>query len=131
MSTNNARFNTKSFIGPAAIAACAVLCAPTRAADREVVIKQAVSTAGLDLNTRAGALALYDRLKYAAVTLCTRGNRVGLAPSDHPVACYEDALGNAVRAANQPQLSRVYLTTHTLKVAATYGISVPVQVADK
>jgi hypothetical protein len=45
--------------------------------------------------------------------------------------CYEKALGGAVRSAHQPQLSIVYLDTHTPSDAATYGIDVPVRMASE
>ncbi len=45
--------------------------------------------------------------------------------------CYEKALGNAVRSANMPLLTQVYLETHTLREAAARGIDVPVQMAAK
>jgi hypothetical protein len=74
---------------------------------------------------------LYSRLKHAAEIVCTHGNRVDLEPSNDPIRCYENALGNAIRSAKLPLLTQVYLETHTPQQAATYGIDVPVQLAAK
>ena len=62
---------------------------------------------------------------------CTHGMRVDLKPVTDEVACYEKGLGDAVRSANLPLLTQVYLETHSIKQAATYGINVPVQMAAK
>jgi hypothetical protein len=88
-----------------------------------------VSTQGLDLSQPRDARTFYTRLKNAAWVACTRGNRVNLAPVDDLTGCYEKALGNAIRLANAPPLTRVYLATHTLREAAAHGIEVPPQMA--
>jgi UrcA family protein len=96
-----------------------------------VTVAIQVSTQGLDLHTPAGAQEFYGRLKHAADVACTHGNRVDLKPSSDPVRCYEKALGEAIRAANLPLLTQVYLGTHTLRQAASYGIEAPAQLAGK
>ena len=40
-------------------------------------------------------------------------------------------LGDAIRSANLPLLTQVYLGTHTLRQAAAYGIEAPAQLAAK
>jgi len=80
---------------------------------------------GLDLHHSAGAQEFYARLKHAADVACTHGNRVDLKPSGDPVGCSEKALGEAIRSANLPLLTQVYLGTHTLRQAAAYGIEPP------
>ena len=90
-----------------------------------------VSTQGLDLHQPAGAQKFYTRLQHAADVACTHGNRVDLAPSSDPVGCYEKALAEAIRSANVPLLTQVYLETHTLRQAAGYRIDVPAQMAAK
>jgi UrcA family protein len=122
--------NAKFLVGPIAIAAC-VLSAPALADGEPIVVTKVVNARDLDVNTSEGALKLYDRLTSAARHVCGTDPRVGLAPPIYPRACYEDALANAVRSANRAQLTRVYLTTHTLEVAQTYGIDIPVLVAGK
>jgi hypothetical protein len=86
-----------------------------------------VSTQGLDLHYSAGAQEFYARLKHAADVACTHGNRFDLKP----VGCSEKALGEAIRSANLPLLTQVYLETHTLRQASAYGIEPPAQLAAK
>jgi UrcA family protein len=120
---------TKPFICFAALVACAVLSGAVQAADHEVTVKVPAGTAGLDPSRPAGALEAYRRLKRAARTACGDGDRVGLEPPTSFAACYERALGDAVRSAHRPQLSVIYLAAHTVRDAATYGIEVPVRLA--
>jgi hypothetical protein len=53
----------------------------------------------------------------------------------HPLAdfavCYEQAVGDAIRSVNRPQLTMLYLRTHTLQDAAARGIDVPLLAATK
>jgi UrcA family protein len=130
MNTNFA-LTTKPLICLAAAAACAVLAGPVQANDHEITVKISVSTAGLDLNQPADAREVYARIKHAADIVCTHGMRVDLVPVQQYVGCYEKALGNAVRSVNQPQLSMVYLATHTPDQAAAYGIEIPARMAAK
>jgi UrcA family protein len=123
--------NTKSFVCIAAVAACAVLSSPVQAKDHEVEVKISVSAAGLDLSQPAGARELYGRLQKAATIVCGNGNRVDLQPLTDFASCYETAVGDAVRSADRPHLTMVYLRTHTLQDAAARGINVPVLVAAK
>jgi UrcA family protein len=115
----------------AAVVACTLFAGEVAAEGRPVKVALQVSARGLDLNKPAGARELYSRLKNAAWIVCTRANRVGLEPSPDPDACYEKALGEAIRSANLPLLTQAYLETHLPRDAATYGIDVPVQVAAK
>ena len=113
----------------AAIVACSLFAGSVAAKDVTVAIQ--VSTQGLDVSQPRGAQKLYWRLQYAARAACTHGNRVGLAPSANPQGCYEKALADAVRSANSPLLTQVYLQMHTLREATALGIDVPVQIAAK
>jgi UrcA family protein len=116
----------------AAVAIAGTLFAGTVAAQgHDVTVAIQVSTQGLDLHSPAGAQEFYGRLKHAADVACTHGNRVDLKPSSDPVACHEKALGEAIRSANLPLLTQVYLGTHTLRQAAAYGIEAPAQLAAK
>jgi UrcA family protein len=115
----------------AAIVACTLFADSVAAKDQEFTVADRVSAQGLDLGQPAGANEFYSRLKHAAVVVCTHGNRVGLAPVADPKACYEKALGGAVRFANLKLVTQAYLQTHTLQEAAAFGIDVPVQVAAK
>lgn len=123
--------NTKFLVGPIAIAACVLSAAPALADSDPIVVTKVVNARDLDVNTREGALKLYYRMTFAARIVCGSDPRVGLKLPVFPRACYEAALGNAVRAANTAQLTSVYLTTHTPEVAQTYGIAIPVLVAGK
>jgi UrcA family protein len=115
----------------AAVVACTLFAGPVAAKDQEFTVAYRVSTQGLDLSQPAGAHELYARLQHAAWVVCTHGMRVDLKPVTDEDACYEKALGNAVRSVNMPLLTQVYLETHTLREAEARGIDVPVQVAAK
>lgn len=115
----------------AAGTACALLSGPIQAKEQIVTIKQSVTSTGIDPSQPAGARELYGRVQTAAHIVCGPGNRVGLRAVPNLESCYEKALGDAVRSANLPQLTMVYLRTHSPEVAAVRGISVPVLVAAK
>jgi len=111
--------------------ACALFAGNVAAKDQEFTVAYRVSTQGLDLSQSAGAHEFYSRLKHAAQVVCTHGMRVDLKPVTNENACYEKALGDAIRSVNLPLLTHVYLATHTLQQAAARGIEVPVQIAAK
>ena len=115
----------------AAMAACTLFTGDAAAKDPEVTVAYQVSTQGLDLNEPLGARKLYSRLEHAADVVCAHGMRVDLAPPSNPKACYEQALGQAVRFVKRPLLMQVYLETHTLREAEACGIDMPVQLASK
>jgi UrcA family protein len=115
----------------AALVACLFFAGNVAAEDQEFIVAYQVSKQGLDLSQPAGAHELYSRLKHAADVVCTHGMRVDLKPATDEKACYEKALGDAIRSVNLPLLTQVYLATHTLQQAAAHGIEVPVQVAAK
>ncbi len=123
--------NAKFIVGIAASAACAVLSAPVQAKSHEVTVNIAVSITGLDLSQPVAARKLFARLQFAADRACTSANIVGLEPVASYHACYEKALGDAVRSVNQPQLRMAYLATHTPEQAAAYGIEIPARIAAK
>ncbi len=131
MNTKVPVLGTKPFACIASAAVCAILSAPVQANDQEFIVAYRVSTQGLDLDQPAGAHEFYSRLKHAAEIVCTHGMRFYLAPPPDPKGCYEKALGNAVRSANSPLLTQIYLETHTLREAAAQEIAVPVQMAAK
>jgi UrcA family protein len=115
----------------AALVACTLFAGNVAAKDQEFTVAYRVSTQGLDLRQPAGAHEFYSRLKHAAQVVCTHGMRVDLKPVAGENACYEKALGDAIRSANVSLLTHVYLETHTLRQAAARGIEVPVWVAAK
>jgi UrcA family protein len=112
-------------------AICALFCAHLSAQDKSISDSMKVSAQGLDLSKPADARAFYLRLENAAWVVCTRGTRAGLLPVDNQYKCYQDAIGEAVRASNEPQVTQIYLATHTLQEAAAHGIALPGQVAAK
>jgi len=130
MYTKTAVMSARSVLGAAAVA-CTLLAGNVAAEDNDVIVAIHVSTQGLDLRQPAGAQEFYTRLQRAARVACTHGNRVDLAPAPDPEGCYEKALGDAIRSANVPRLTQVYLETHTLRQAAARGIDVPAQMAAK
>jgi UrcA family protein len=130
METKTAITSTWAVLG-AVIVACTLFAGDAAAKNPETTVAYQVNTQGLDLNQTSGAQELYSRLEHAARVVCTHGMRVDLAPSPDPRACYEDALGQAVRFVKRPLLTQVYLQTHTLREAAARGIDVSVQLASK
>ena len=110
---------------------CTLFAGNVAARDKHVTVAIQVRTQGLDLSQPADARTFYTRLANAAWVACTRGNRVDLLPADDLKSCYETALGGAVRSANSPMLTQIYLATHTGDDAAKHGIEVPPQVAAK
>jgi UrcA family protein len=130
MDTKTAFTTTWAVLG-AAMAVCTLFAGDATAKDPDTTVAYQVSTQGLDLNQTSGAQELYSRLEHAARVVCTHGMRVDLAPSPNPRACYEDALGQAVRFVKRPLLTQVYLQTHTLREAEARGIDVSVQLASK
>jgi UrcA family protein len=129
MYTKRAFMSARGVLGAAVVAG--TLCAGSVAAKDPVTVASRVTTQGLDLSQPAGARELYLRFQHAATVVCTHGMRVDLAPSPNPQVCYEKALGDAIRSANLPLLTQVYLETHTLRDAAALGIDLPVQMAAK
>jgi UrcA family protein len=130
--TMNAR--TTLFGTRAVLAVTALSCAfagTALAADHDVTVARPVSAEGLDLSQPKDARTYYERLANAAWVVCTRGDRADLLPADDRNACYEKALGNAVRVARVPLVTQLYLTTHTLADAARYRIQVPSEVAGR
>ena len=115
----------------AAAAACAVLSGPIQANERLVKVQMSVSAAGLDLTQPADASELYGRLDKAAARVCDSSHRVDLQLPTTFASCYEHALGGAVRAVNRPQLTLIYMRTHTLQDAANRGIEIPALVVSK
>jgi UrcA family protein len=131
MNTKVPVVDAKAFICIAAMAACALLSSSVHAKEHEVTVKVSVSAAGLDLSQPAGTRELYGRLQKAARIVCGDGNRVDLHPLADFAVCYEQAVGDAIRSVNRPQLTMLYLRTHTLQDAAARGIDVPLLAATK
>jgi UrcA family protein len=113
------------------VVACTLFAGSVSAANHEFIVAIKVSTKGVDVSQLAGAQKFYQRLQYAALEVCKPDVRVALEPVADPKACTEKALGDAIRAANQPLLTQIYLETHTLREAAARGIEVSGQVAAK
>jgi UrcA family protein len=130
MYTKTAVMSARWVLGAAAVA-CTLCAGNVAAEDRTVAVALHVSTQGLNLRQPADVHEFYTRLQRAARVVCTHGDRVGLEPSPDPEGCYEKALGDAIRSANVPLLTQVYLATHTLREAAARGIDVPAQIAAK
>ena len=122
--------SARCVLGAAAVA-CALFAGNVAANDHRVTVAIHVSAHGLDLSQPAGAQQFYARLQDAARVVCTHGNRVGLEPAPDPEGCYQKALADAIRSANVPLLTQVYLETHTLREAAAFGIDVSARLAAK
>jgi UrcA family protein len=111
------------------LAACSVLSGPVQAGEKIVTVRLAVAVADLDLSRPSDARELYARLSAAAQTVCGNSLRVAARPLTDFASCFQHALGDAIRSANKPQLTMVYMNTHTLQDAANRGISVPILMA--
>ncbi len=115
----------------AAFIASGLIAGAAAAKDQDVTVAYRVTTQGLDTSQPAGARALYSRLRHAAQVVCTHGMRVDLKPLKDEDACFEKALADAIRSANKPLLTQVYLETHTPRQAEEHGIELPRQLASK
>lgn len=129
MYTKPAVARVRMVLGVAVVAGILLAANSAAAKDHNVTVVLRVSTKGLDLSQPADARTFYARLENAAWVACTRGNRVDLLPVDNLRGCYEKALGDAIRSAKAPTLTRIYLATHTLQEAAAHRIEVPAQIA--
>jgi UrcA family protein len=130
MYTKSAVESVWSVLGTAAFA-CTLFAGNVSAANHEFIVAIKVSTKGVDVSQLAGAQKFYQRLQFAALEVCKPDVRVALEPVADPKGCTEKALGDAIRSANQPLLTQIYLETHTLREAAARGIEVSGQVAAK
>ena len=131
MQTKLAISGARFVLGVAAVAGTLFAITPAVAGNHNVTVALHVSTKGLDLSQPADARTVYTRLENAARVVCTRGDRVDLLPVDDLKACYDRALGGAIRSAKAPKLTQIYLETHTLQQAGAQGIEVPAQLAAK
>ena len=128
MNTNAPCISARSFVRLAAVVASIALSAYAEAGDQTVNVSETVSAVGIDLNTPEGARKLYMHLRAASRRVCG-DSRLGLeAPRG---GCAEDALGNAIRSVNRPQLTMVYLRSHSIQTAEAHGIGIPILVANK
>jgi UrcA family protein len=125
MYTNNACRSARCL----AIVVVGFFCGEVAAKDHNVTVAIHVSSQGLDLSQPADAQTFYRRLRRAAWAACTSGNRIDLVPLDDPQACYETALGDAIRSLHLPVLTNLYFASHTREQAAACGIDVTLQAA--
>ncbi len=128
MYSNRTAPDIHSVLSAAAIA-FTLLAGNASAAGHPVTVAVKVDSRGLDLETTAGAHQFYLRVKSAARIVCTHADQVGLEPSPDPEACSETALSEAIKSARIPQLTQIYLETHTSREASAHGIGIPLRVA--
>jgi UrcA family protein len=107
------------------VAAGALLTGSAHANEQIVKLQTTVSSADLDLNQPADAHELYRRLQKAARALCDNGPRTDVRSLIPDQGCTERTLARAVQSVDRPQLTMIYLETHTLRGAASRGIEVP------
>jgi UrcA family protein len=89
----------------AAIAMIAVVATGARASD---VRQMRVNCADLNLETQAGAVALFQRIRFAAEQVCAvRGTR-DLVILAKVRACTDHAIADAIAAANNTKLTEIY-----------------------
>ena len=107
-------------------AACLLLVGAAAAAEPPTFpVSIHVDSRGLDLSRAADAQKFYFRLKRGAWEVCNGRSRVGLQPEINPDACIETALGDAIRSADKPLVTQVYLASHSVREAAAHGIDAP------
>jgi UrcA family protein len=107
--------------------ATAVLALSNAVRAKDVTVDYTVSAAHLNLSDATGAREFYRRVKLAAQVVCTHGRRVDLVPLEHVQSCVEKTIRKAVRSANKPELTALYLQSH--KFATPIRADVVVQVA--
>jgi len=127
-------FTKTTFTGPLALLSAATVASllfagGVAASDSTFAVALKVSSQGLDLSQPKDAQTFYERIEHAAQVVCTHGMQVALAPVADRKGCQEKALGDAIRSAKVPMLTQIYLTNHTPRDAAAYGIEVPSQLA--
>lgn len=84
----------------------------SRAAEDTMPPQELVKFADLDVSTSQGASALYDRIRRAAINVCSRSYDSGLAYWLEKDACLRKAIGDAVVTLNRPALSAVYASKY-------------------
>jgi UrcA family protein len=109
MNTNTIRITI------AAAAMIAALATGARAAD---VPQVHVKYGDLNVNTQAGAAALYQRIRFAADQVCELPNARNLAVAAKMQACADHAVATAVATVNNPTLTGLY-DVNTGKTQAT------------
>jgi len=113
----------------ASLTATAALAIPlSQAADAPTIT---VKYAGLNLETAAGAHALYSRLRSAASSVCSLSDKVDPMYRRGWEQCFEMTLATSVRSVNRPQLTLAYAEDHSPSDLQKYGINTSIQVAAK
>jgi UrcA family protein len=129
MSNHRIAARMRSLAGAAAFVSMFLAGAAAAEDGPRIMVSVQVNSQGLDLQKPADVLRLYKRVKSAAWDLCTSGNRVGLVAVPNKPRCIDNTLGDAIRTANMPLLTQIYLATHTIQEAAARGIDVSAQMA--
>jgi len=93
--------------------------------------KTVVHYADLNLDTPAGAMTLYRRLKDASRAVCRQLESMMVYLPAAFSECAEASLGRAVHDVNQVSLTRAYLGEHRSAIAAKYGIEDTIRFATK
>jgi UrcA family protein len=96
-----------------------------------MLTKTVVKYADLNLDTPAGTMTLYRRLKDASRAVCRHlESTMVYLPPDFS-GCAEASLGRAVHDVNRVSLTRAYLGEHRTAIAAKYGIEDTIRFATK
>jgi len=129
----NARKNSvaaKLAIQAAALLACLPALSHADSATPALRALQ-VSTAGLDLNTPAGAQAFYTRLNSAAKSVCNRESEGDPILGSQFSLCYTATLRSAVHTVNRPLVTQRYNEQHGAAEAAAPEDASLIRVAAK
>ncbi|HEX3845997.1 MAG TPA: UrcA family protein [Steroidobacteraceae bacterium] len=119
----------RAWAGAAAVLSSCLAGAAAAGDAPSIALSVQVNSQGLDLQRPADMRRLYSRLKHAAWDVCSNATRIGLEAVPNRQRCIDNAFGDAIRTANMPLLTQIYLATHTLQEAAARGIDVSAQVA--
>jgi UrcA family protein len=114
----------------AVAAACALLPGLAQSNEQIVTLQTTFRTADLDLSKPADLRELYRRLQDAAGALCD-SRRPDVRSFVPEKGCSERVLAGALRSINRPQLTMIYLETHTVREAVGRGIEAPAVVVKK
>ena len=129
----NARKNSVA-VKLAIQAAALLVCLPTLSqADSPTPAPRSmqVSTAGLDLNTLAGAQAFYSRLSSAAKIVCNRESEGDPIFGPQFDLCYRDTLRSAVHTVNRSLVTQRFNEQHGAAEVATSEDASLIRIAAK
>lgn len=121
----NTMTTSAHFTHPRALIATAIIgllssgfAAVCAAADSTGTPQAIVRYADLDVSTSQGAVALYNRIRFASEGVCATWDGGGLDSKVHVKTCVQRAIEGAVAKVNRPALFAVYAAKHQIQQPA-------------